>query len=234
MHYLLPAWMPLCHKTTVSENSCDTINAPQVNIRTHTQVLLAAALLWTSMTAFAGSLPKGVSTLLPAGYAVLLHKRGDVNSDGRADYLVALHKPDEQGISSKTGTAPRRPLVLVLQNADGTFVLARRNDHVIFAADQGGQCDPFEEFDEDASGFAIKGAYFTVQHSVACGAHWTDHITFRYDATLRDWVFHKRIAEGWVLNNGSDPDAGALVPGHRQVITGKGKPVIFFEKYRAK
>lgn len=203
-------------------------------MHTHARVLIAAAPLFASMAAFGGSLPKAVSTLIPPGFAVLLHKYGDLNNDGRADYLVALHKPDEQVIASKTGTAPRRPLILFIQSPNGRFMLARRNDHVIFAADQGGQCDPFEEFGEDASGFAIKGNYFTVQNSVACGAHWTDYITFRYDAVLRDWVFHKRIAEGWVLNSGSDPDGGALVPGYRQVTIGKGKPVIHLEKYRVK
>lgn len=203
-------------------------------MRTHTQVLIAAALFWASMTAFADSLPQSISTLIPSGYGVLLHMHGDLNNDGRVDYLVALHKVNEQGIVSKTGTAPRRPLVIFLQNADGTFALARRNDHVIFAADQGGQCDPFEEFGEDASGLVIKGDYFTVQNSVACGAHWTDYITFRYVAKLRDWAFHKRIVEGWVLNNRSDPDADALVPGHRKVFTAKGKPVILFESYRTR
>ncbi|HYD62339.1 MAG TPA: hypothetical protein VEC35_18395 [Noviherbaspirillum sp.] len=226
--------MPLRRETTASGNSCDTIDAPLVNMCTHTQVLIAAALLSASMTASAATLPKAVSSHIPSGYEVLLHKNGDLNNDGRTDYLIALQRANELHIASKTGTAPRRPLVLFIQGTDGTFALARRNDHVILAADQGGQCDPFEEFNEDASGFAIKGAYFTVQHSVACGAHWTDYITFRYDAALRDWVFHNRIAEGWVMNNGSDPNESALVPGHRQVTTSKGKPVILFEKYRPK
>ena len=205
-----------------------------VNMRTHIQALIAAALLQASMTASAETLPNAIASSIPSGYEVLLHKNGDLNNDGRTDYLIALHRANELDIARKTGTAPSRPFLLFIQDADGMFMPVRRNDHVILAADQGGQCDPFEEFGEDASGFAIKGTYFTVQHSVACGAHWTDNITFRYDAVLRDWVFHKRIAEGWVMNNGSDPSESALVPGHRQVTTSKGKPVILFEKYRPK
>nr|WP_235210707.1 hypothetical protein [Caballeronia sordidicola] len=32
-----------------------------------------------------------------------------------------------------------------------------------------------------------------MQNGVACGAHWTDFITFRYDAERRAWLFDSEI-----------------------------------------
>ena len=153
---------------------------------------LCALLSGVCATAQAESLPKNIAGQIPAGYAVLSYKSGKLNDDKLEDFLVALHKADEKTIAEKTGKAPRRPLLLFVQNSDGTYTLAKRNDHVIFAVDEGGQCDPFEDGEE---GLAIKNHYFTIQNSVACGSHWTDFITFRYDLKLRDWIFHKRISE---------------------------------------
>ena len=32
-----------------------------------------------------------------------------------------------------------------------------------------------------------------MQNAVACGAHWTDFITFRYDLERRSWLFDNEI-----------------------------------------
>ena len=189
----------------------------------------ATLLLGMYMSAYAESLPKDIADRVPPGYQVLSYKSGDLDNDTRTDYLVALHKADEIAIADRTGKAPRRPLMLFIQKTDGTFALAKRNDFVVFVADEGGQCDPFEDGEE---GVVVKGNYFTVQNGVACGAHWTDYITFRYVPELRDWVFHKRIAENWVMNNSDAPDAEALVLEGRHVTTGKRKSPVLFEKYR--
>lgn len=189
------------------------------------------ALLWSVFTAAqAESLPKNIAGQIPAGYAVLSYKSGELNDDKLEDFLVSIHKTDEKAIADKTGKAPRRPLLLFVQNADGTYTLAKRNDHVIFAVDEGGQCDPFEDGED---GLAIKNHYFTIQNSVACGAHWTDYITFRYEPKMHDWIFHKRVSETWVMNNSNDPNADALILGNRRLESGKGKPPVPFEKYSA-
>lgn len=194
------------------------------------RALLFTLLVGVSAAAQAASLPKNIIGQIPAGYTVLSFKGGELNDDKLEDFLVAIHKTDEKTIAEKAGKAPRRPLLLFIQNAGGTYTLARRNDHVIFAVDEGGQCDPFEDGEE---GLVIKNHYFTVQNSVACGNHWTNYITFHYEPTLRDWIFHKRVSEDWVMNNGRDPNGGMLILGGRSVASGKGKPPVPFEKYSA-
>jgi len=192
--------------------------------------LLFTLLFGAFAAAQAASLPKNIISQIPAGYTVLSYKGGELNDDKLEDFLVAIHKADEKVIAEKAGKAPRRPLLLFVQNADGTYTLAKRNDHVIFAADEGGQCDPFEDGED---GLVIKNHYFTVQNSVACGSHWTDFITFRYEPRMHDWIFHKRVSENWVMNNSNDPNADALVLENRRVENGKGKPPVPFEKYSA-
>jgi hypothetical protein len=191
---------------------------------------LCALLCSVFTAAQAESLPKNIAAQIPAGYAALSYKSGELNDDSLEDFLVAVHKVDEKTIADKTGKAPRRPLLLFVQNSDGTYTLAKRNDHVIFAVNEGGQCDPFEDGEER---LAIKNHYFTIQNGVACGSHWTDYITFRYEPKMQDWIFHKRVSETWIMHNSSDPNADALVLGNRRIESGKGKPPVPFEKYSA-
>jgi hypothetical protein len=144
------------------------------------------------------------------------------------DYLVALSINEEELRYRRSGEAALRPLLIFVQQPGGAFALVKRNDHVVFTIDAGGQCDPFDFADE---GLFVKNRYFTVQNAVACGEHWTDFITFRYDAKLRDWVFHRRIFESSVFNTGEDADGEALVAGPRKVYSADKKSPMLFEKY---
>jgi len=154
------------------------------------------------------ALPTNILKQLPPGYEVLSQQSGKLNDDDLTDYLVVLHQKNEEQITRKTTHAPLRPLLIFIQTREGNFKLVRRNDSVVFRIDEGEQCDPFEDGME---GLAVKNGFFTIQHNVACGQHWIDFITFRYDPTLQDWVFHKRVSESWVLNPSDKPDAEALI-----------------------
>jgi len=182
--------------------------------------------MWT--LAHSAVLPANIAKQLPVGYTVLTFKSGDFNNDKRTDYIVVVHKETEQKMVERKQPAPRRPLLAFIQNSNGAFNLVARNDHVVFAVDEGGQCDPFLDGEE---GLAVKGAFFTVQNSVACGHHWTDYITFKYSREFNNFIFHKRIFENWVLNPSDDPDADALVLENRSVTTGKQKHILL-QNYR--
>lgn len=100
-----------------------------------------------------------------------------------------------------------------------TFVVSRINE--------GGQCDPFED-----GGLAIAKGFFTVEHEVACGKHWTSYITFRYVPKLKDWIFHKRTSENFVFNSSKDPEADALVSEGVRVVKANPMSPLLFEQYR--
>jgi len=177
----------------------------------------------------APTLPKNIAEQLPKEYSLMAMQSGDLNSDKLIDYVVIVHKEDEKNIYQRTEQAPRRPLLVFTQKSDATFVLSARNDYVVYTVDEGGQCDPFLDSGE---GIAIKRGFFTVENGVACGAHWTDYITFKYSETLKTWIFHKRIYEDWVMNNSRKPNADALVLRTRKVTSGKQDSPLLLRDYK--
>lgn len=174
-------------------------------------------------------LPPSVIAQLPAGFSVLTFAAADFDSNRRADFVVVARRNEEQSVIAHGESAPRRPLFVYLQNASGRFDLIGRNDSVVKAADEGGQCDPFEP----EQGLAVKGRFFTVQNAVACGEHWTDYITFKYSPETRRFVFHRRIFESWIMNPSTDPDAEALVPGARKVVDASDAAPVSLDDYAA-
>ncbi|MCD4520926.1 hypothetical protein LRP76_20405 [Burkholderia pseudomallei] len=141
------------------------------------------------VAARAAGLPTPVLSRLPPGYEVMAARQGPDVDAGRISYLIVLHRPAD----SASEPSPR-PLVIVEQQADGTFRLAARNDEVVLRANEGGQCDPFDPQDADENGLAVKGRFFTVQNFVACGQHWSDYVTFRHDARTGRWLFANESA----------------------------------------
>lgn len=194
------------------------------------RILLSATLLVASIQAIAaaGALPKSILAQLPPAYEILSSEKGRLDDDQLDDFLVVIHARNEATYARKE-QAPARPLLLFTGQPDGSYKLARRNDHVVMKINEGGQCDPFEDGED---GLAIKDHYFTVQNGVACGQHWTWYITFKYAPKLRDWIFHKAISETWVMNPSDDPNADVLIPGGVSVKSGKNRPALLFEKYR--
>ena len=142
---------------------------------------------------------------------------------------MVLARPDEEGLKAK-GESPARPMLVFGKGRDGAFRLLARNDVLVMHIDEGGQCDPFM----DGGGvIAVKGPYFTVQNGVACGQHWTDYVTFRFDATKGAFLFDNEVSESWRLNSSNEPGAEALVrDGPRRVKRGDARRVVSFGEWR--
>ena len=128
-------------------------------------------------------------------------------------YIVALARDDEAGPFDEAHAAPRPLLIFKLSGEQARLV--SRNDHVVMKADEGGQCDPFTDADNP---IATKGRFFTVENGVACGNHWTDYITFRFDDRAGGFVFDNERSENWVFNKSDDPNAEALVQDGPQAV----------------
>ena len=178
------------------------------------------------------ALPSAIMQQLPTDYELMMFASGYLNDDKLLDYLVVVHKKGEQATFDKTREGSPRPLFIFIQNANATFTPAKRNDSVVMSIDEGGQCDPFG-IDDREGDLVIKNHYFTVQNSVACGEHWEDLTTFKYDRKLKNWMFHKNSFESWSLNDSDDPNAEALISNGVSIINANPKKPILFEQYKS-
>lgn len=185
-------------------------------------------LLLAATTANAESLPKDILTQLPKGYEVMSFSAGELNDDKFTDYLVVTQIQNEEAIFRKSGEGLPRPLYIFIQNPNKTFSMTKKNSEVVFAMVQGGQCDPFEDGME---GLVIKNHYFTVQNSVACGQHWNDFVTFKYETKLKNWVFHKRTSQSFNLADTDNGD-GELAENKLHVTKANPSKPIIFDQYK--
>lgn len=177
--------------------------------RAATILLLAAAqpaAAWEPV-----SLPAAVRARLPARHVARVATCSRTLDPLHAICIVVATLPDE-GDRNSPREAPPRPL-LVYRLAGGAATLIARNDRIVLRRDEGGQCDPVE----DGGAIAVKGRFFTLESGVACGQHWTDFTTFRFDPRSRGFVWHNRFYESWRLNDDPRPNAGALVSDGRRV-----------------
>lgn len=171
------------------------------------KLLLAAVAILPMSAVPKAAPPAQVVNQLPHEYAVIARAHVAAGRPMRNFEIVALARTGEDKLRQGEQGAPTRPL-LVFEQQGERFKLVGRNDHIVFKADEGGQCDPF--LDGDAT-IAAKGRYFTVENGVACGEHWTDFITFRLDDRAGGFVFDNQRQESWELNPSNDPQAEALV-----------------------
>jgi len=145
------------------------------------------------------ALPAAVRRALPTGYTVLAAQKGDLNRDATPDWLVVLHRPDEQKTSDVIDHPTKRPLLLFVGGPGNTYTLAARSDNAVYCVDCGGMMgDPF-------SGLAVKSGYFTVEHYGGSAQRWTRFITFRYDTATRAWLLHRDGSEHF---DATDPEHG--------------------------
>ncbi|HET9501908.1 MAG TPA: hypothetical protein VFO93_00100 [Hymenobacter sp.] len=161
--------------------------------------LLAPASLPQAPRDPAPALPAGIRQVLPKGYQVLAAERGDLNRDALPDWAVVLHRPDEQKTSNVIDHPTKRPLLLFVGGAGGTYTLAARTDNAVYCIDCGGMMgDPFQ-------GVTIKSGYFTVEHYGGSSWRWTRFVTFKYDQASRTWLLHRDGGESF---HASDPEHG--------------------------
>lgn len=171
----------------------------------------------------AEGLPAAIQQGLPPEFEVQTFATTQVGS--RQFYFVALKSHEE---AADAAAAPARPLLVFARKGRGPFVLMARNDHVILRRGDGGAsgCDPFED-----GRIAVKGAYVTVEHGIACGQHWTWFVTFRFERRLGQFVFDNKRRESWSLNPSDDPDAEALVSDGQQIERAR-PPLVTFANWR--
>jgi len=191
---------------------------------------LLAALAASSAGPALAAVPPDVARQLPPDHGVLGSASMRFGTPARIVVVVALGRDGEGDWRGGDAPSPPRPLLIFARGRDGGVAPIGRNDTVVHRADEGGQCDPFL----DGGGvIAVRGAFFTVQNGVACGRHWTDYVTFRFDDARGGFVFDNERVEAWTLNPSNAPDAEALVrAGPQRIRRGDPRRPIRFDDWR--
>lgn len=140
-------------------------------------------------------IPAEVRPFIEPDTRVLALQAADLNSDKLRDYVLVLEK---QLSEVDPGNPPegQRPLVILVRQADGKLVVAKRNDKIVYCSFCGGVFgDPF-------AGIAVRPGGFTVSHYG--GSNWRWGNSFRFAYSRRDQTWQLVRVEETTFNAG-DP-----------------------------
>ncbi|GGE65577.1 hypothetical protein EV200_106212 [Pedobacter psychrotolerans] len=129
--------------------------------------------------------PVALKKYIPKGFEALEMAKGDLNRDAYPDVILILKKRGEEKTSDVNDHPEKRPLLILLGQADKSYKLAARSDNSVYCVDCGGQMgDPF-------TGVTIKNGYFSVEHYGGSGQRWTRIVTFKYSPAEKNWFLFK-------------------------------------------
>jgi hypothetical protein len=141
-------------------------------MRTLIPLLIAVFPAQESPCRVTSSLPAAVQPFVERGSCAIALERGDLDRDGRSDYLLVLERPapdPDQG----------RLRSLLVLTASGR--LAAKSDGVVLCSRCGGVWgDPLE-------GVEVRSGEFTVQHYAGSAWRWRLDFTFAYSRRDRAW-----------------------------------------------
>jgi len=131
------------------------------------------------------AVPANLKGFIPKGYIALDVTKGDLNRDAYPDAVMVLYKKGEEKTSDIISHPEKRPLLVLLGQADKTYKLATRSDNAVYCVDCGGQMgDPF-------TGITIKNGYFSVEHYGGAAERWSRIVTFKFSPADKGWFLHK-------------------------------------------
>lgn len=127
------------------------------------------------------SVPHEVRPFIGKGMVANALEQGDLNADGRKDYVLVIGKPAPSDGSFDDGQDDKRSTLVLIRDAAGKLTLAGSNDEVAFCRTCGGVFgDPFV-------GVRIKGTSFTVDNYGGSNWRWSSGFTFRYSPRDKQW-----------------------------------------------
>lgn len=137
------------------------------------------------------------ASFIPEPYVLLDSATGDLNLDAYPDQILVLRHLEEAELSLAADTPVLRPLLILLGQADGGYLLAARNDRYVYCAACGGAMgDPY-------AGITIKQGYFSAEHYGGSSWRWTRIITCKYAPADQAWYLHRDGRESF---HSSDPE----------------------------
>jgi hypothetical protein len=124
--------------------------------------------------------PDEVKPFVEAGSRAIAVEKGDLNGDGRQDYVLVLEKSNPQ-MGDDDFPVDQRPLLILTRGTDGKLSVAKRNDEIVMCSKCGGAFgDPFD-------GVRVGRNTFTVDHYGGSAWRWKYEYTFNYSRIDKTW-----------------------------------------------
>ena len=124
--------------------------------------------------------PNEVKTFIDKGMIPIALEIGDLNADGRKDFVLVLSEPVAEDAQYEEGAGARSVLILIRQ-AGGALSLAARNNLAVYCKVCGGVFgDPF-------AGVTVRGTRFTISNYGGSNDRWAYDYTFAYSRRDRTW-----------------------------------------------
>jgi hypothetical protein len=148
-------------------------------------VFVLAACFLTAAAASAQNdavkVPDEVKPFIGKGMIPIACETGDLNADGRKDFVLVLSKIVPEGSTYDEAGDAERPTIILIRDAAGTLAEAARNDRVALCKNCGGVFgDPF-------AGVTVRGTRFTVANYGGSNDRWSYEYTFDYSHRDRNW-----------------------------------------------
>jgi hypothetical protein len=127
------------------------------------------------------TLPQEAKPFVLPGYDMLDYITGDLNNDKKQDAILLL----KQNMEDTSYDELKRPMIILLRQADRKLQQVKRNDDVIMCRQCGGAFgDPYE-------GIEIKNAGFNIRFYGGSSWRWSFDYSFRYDSLKTNWYLVK-------------------------------------------
>ncbi len=141
-------------------------------------------------------IPENVKAFVETETKAIALENGDLNGDGKTDYVLVLERLKPQKDKDDFPTN-QRPLLILIAQADDSLKLVKRNEKIVMCSECGGVMgDPFQ-------GVTIEKNTFTVSHYGGSAWRWGYDYKFGYSRRDNTWQLVK-VHE--ITFNSGDPE----------------------------